>query len=199
MTRIEIAGRDFWRILKACANACDKSNFRSVLRYIELRAEGTECIATSLDGFIMQQIRVRCNGSGTVLIPCGIQPPKCKSVVIEDMYGLKITYLDFCGKLIYAHEFPRCNDGYFDWGKIVETGSEEHTIYCNALNLRKALDAAVYAEDQTISINIPEDKLKPIRIASMDVQMLVLPVRIGSERDEASRKFKNWRKQGGNT
>lgn len=39
MTRIEIAGRDFRRILKACANACDKSNFRSVLRYIELRAE----------------------------------------------------------------------------------------------------------------------------------------------------------------
>ena len=57
MTRIEIAGRDFWRILKACANACDKSNFRSVLRYIELRADGTECIATSLDNFIMQQIK----------------------------------------------------------------------------------------------------------------------------------------------
>ena len=55
MTRIEIAGRDFWRILKACANACDKSNFRSVLRYIELRADGTECVATSLDNFIMQQ------------------------------------------------------------------------------------------------------------------------------------------------
>lgn len=33
----------------------------------------------------------------------------------------------------------------------------------------------------------------------MDVQMLVLPVRIGSERDEASRKFRNWRKQGENT
>ena len=50
-----------------------------------------------------------------------------------------------------------------------------------------------------ISINIPEDKLKPIRLASMDVQMLVLPVRIGSERDEASRKFRNWHKQGERT
>ena len=56
MTRIEIAGHDFWRILKACANACDKSNFRRVLRYIELRADGTECVAKSLDRFIMQQI-----------------------------------------------------------------------------------------------------------------------------------------------
>ena len=199
MTRIEIAGRDFWRILKACANACDKSNFRSVLRYIELRADGTECVATSLDNFIMQQIRVRCNGSGIVLIPSAIQPPKCKSVVIEDVHSLKITYLGFDGKLIYAHEFPRCNDSYFDWGKIVENSGEEHTIYCNALNLRKALDAAGCAEDHIISINIPEDKLKPIRLASMDVQMLVLTVRIGSERDEASRKFKNWRKQGENT
>lgn len=196
MTRIEIAGRDFWRILKACANACDKSNFRSVLRYIELRADGTECVATSLDNFIMQQIRVRCNGSGIVLIPSAIQPPKCKSVVIEDVYSLKITYLGFDGKLIYAHEFPRCNDSYFDWGKIVENSGEEHTIYCNALNLRKVLDAAGYAEDQIISINIPEDKLKPIRLASMDVQMLVLPVRVGDERGEASRKFRNWHKQG---
>lgn len=199
MTRIEMAGHDFWRILRACASACDKSNFRSVLRYIELYADGTECIATSLDGFIMQQIRVRCNGSGTVLIPCGIQSPKCKNVVIEDVYSFKITYLGFDGKLIYAHEFPRCNDSYFDWGKIVETGSEEHTIYCNALNLRKVLDAAGYAEDQIISINIPEDKLKPIRLASMDVQMLVLPVRVGDERGEASRKFRNWHKQGERT
>ena len=81
------------------------------------------------------------------------------------VYSLKITYLGFDGKLIYAHEFPRCNDSYFDWGKIVENSGEEHTIYCNALNLRKALDAAGYAEDHIISINIPEDKLKPIRLA----------------------------------
>lgn len=195
MSRIEMSGYDFNRIMQACAKACNKSNKRRVLRYIELRANGTECIATSLDGVIMQQIKVPCYGNGTVLIPYTIKPTKCESVIIEDAENVKITYLDFDGNLIYAYEVPKCDDEYIDWRKIVDDERAEHVIYCNASNLRNVLEATRYSNDQVISISIPDDKLKPIRIASKDAQMIVLPIRVLSEKEKDVRKFENWYKE----
>lgn len=196
MIKIEIDWFYFRNILKACKKACDKCNFRRVLRYIELRADGTECVATSLDGYIMQQIKVPCDGKGIVLIPYTIQSPKCKKVVIEDndTGNIQFSYFDMRDKLIYAQEFPRCADDYYNWSKIVETDAAEHTIYCYASKLRKALSATKYNNDAIVSINIPDDPLKPIRLATKDAQMIILPVQMRSEDGIEIRKFKNWYK-----
>lgn len=124
MSRIEMSGYDFGRIMKACAKACDRSNARKTLQHIELRAYGTECVATSLDGFIMQQIKVHCAGEGVILIPGTVKPPKCETVIIEDPNNVRITYLDGGGNLIYAYELPKFDGPYFDWSKIVDDREE---------------------------------------------------------------------------
>lgn len=191
MSRIEMSGYDFGRIMKACAKACSGRDIRESLRYIEMRANGTECVATSLDGFIMQQIKVKCAGEGVILIPGTIKPPKCETVIIEDQSNIRITYLDGGGNLIYAYELPKFEGPYFDWGTIIDD-REEDVIHCNAHNLRNALAATVYADDGIISISIPKDRIKPIRIAANDVQAIVLPVRMCDE--SHYRRFGNWYK-----
>ncbi len=192
MSKIQMSGYDFGRIMRACAKACDKAHYQRVMRFIELRADGKHCVATSLDGFIMQQIRVQCSGEGVVLLPNTIKPPKCETVTLETLNNVKITFTDEGGNLIYAFELPKHEGEFFEWGNIVKDNRDEDVIHCNAGNLRRALAATTYADDQTISISIPKNKLQNIRIAANDVQMIVLPVRVS---DSAYlRGFKNWYK-----
>lgn len=196
MSRIEMSGYDFGCIMRACAKGVDRSAIRQALRHIELRAYGTECVATSLDGFIMQQIKVHCAGEGVILIPGTIKPPKCDAVIIEDHTNIRITYLDGGGNLIYAYELPKFEGAYVDWGKIVNARVED-VIHLEAKRLRNALAATACADDGIISISVPKDRAKPVHIAAHDVQALVLPVRITDE--TYFRKFKNWYKPvGGN-
>lgn len=196
MSKIEMSGYDFGRIMRACAKACDRSNARRVLQYIELRAYGTECVATSLDGFIMQQIKVQCAGEGVILVPSTVKPPRCESVIIEDSDNIRITYLDGGGNLIYAYELPKHEGKYFDWSRVVGERDED-TIHCSARQLRNALAATASAADDVICIGIPKDKVKPITLASNDVQMVVLPMRVNDEL--YFRSFRNWHKLiGGN-
>ena len=190
MSKIEMSGYDFGRILRACAKGCEKAHYRRVLRYIELRADGKHCVATSLDGYIVQQIKVQCSGEGVVLLPNTIKPPKCETVTIEVSGNIKITFTDEGGNLLYAFELPKCGERFFDWGNIVKDDRDEDVIHCNAAYLRRALAATTYADDQVISISVPKDRVQPIRIAANDVQMIVMPVRVS---DEAYRRnFANW-------
>ena len=48
---------DFMRIYKSCVKAVDKNGVRKILRYIELRASNGYCVASALDGFVMNQVR----------------------------------------------------------------------------------------------------------------------------------------------
>lgn len=191
MSKIEMSGYDFGRIMRACAKACVRDNIHKALQYIELRACEGDCVATSLDGFIMQQIKVPCTGYGVILIPGTLKPPRCERVIVEDAENVRLTYLDCYDKPVFAIEVPKFDGAYFDWGKIIEDRAEE-VIHCNARNLRNALAAMTCADDEVISISIPHNKIKQIHIASNDVQAVVLPVRINAEPYRKS--FKNWYK-----
>ena len=87
---------DFMRIYKSCVNAVDKNGVRSMLRYIERRASNGYCVATARDGFLMNQVRVQCEGDGVILIP-PIRPPKCDMVKVENVPSgnVRISYFDF--------------------------------------------------------------------------------------------------------
>ena len=191
--KIELSGYDFRHIVLACSKAASKNDVREAFRYIELRADGKECVATALDGFIMQQVKCECKGKGVVLIPADIKTEKADTVTITAKESLRIAYYDEMNKLILAVEMPKAECEFIDWKKAVPMGARpESVIHCEARYLRKILAATTHAKDQVISISIPEDKQKEIRIASNDSQGIIMPIRVSDPLYE--RKAANWYK-----
>lgn len=191
MTEIEISGIDFGRIMRACARAASKNDIRAQLRYIELRANGTQLVATALDGFVMQQIKIPCNGRGVVLIPSTVKPEKCEKVLISENECLRISFYNSENQLIIAYEYPKITEKYIDWQRIVkEEKRAESIIHVDAKYLRRIVMATAHAEDQIFSISIPDDKKENIRLASNDAQAIVMPMNILHEQNY--RRFENW-------
>lgn len=190
--KIELSGYDFRHIVLACSKAANKNDVREALRYIELRADGKECVATALDGIIMQQVKCECKGKGVVLIPADIKTEKAETVVITAKESLRIAYYDEMKKLILAVEMPKADCDFIDWNKAVPMEARpESVIHCDARYLRKIVAATTHARDQTVSISIPENREKPIRIVSGDSQGIVLPMRISAD-PLYERKAANW-------
>lgn len=190
--KIELSGYDFRHIVLACSKAASKNDVRESFRYIELRADGKECVATALDGYIMQQVKCECKGKGVVLIPADIKTEKADSVVITAKDSLRIAYYDETKKLILAVEMPKAECEFIDWNKIgLFEERPEHFVHCDARYLRKIVAATTHARDQIFLISIPEDKLKPIRIVSGDSQGVVLPERV-TDHPIYERKAANW-------
>lgn len=192
--KIELSGYDFRHIVLACSKAASKNDVREALRYIELRADGKECVATALDGFIMQQVKCECKGKGVVLIPADIKTEKADTVIITAKDNLRIAYYAEDKQLILVVEMPKADCEFIDWNKI-ELFKErpEHFIHCDSQYLRKIVAATTHARDQIVSISIPEDKMQPIRIVSGDSQGVVLPVRVDADSNH-ERKAGNWYK-----
>ena len=107
--KIELSGYDFRHIVLACSKAASKNNVREALRYIELRADGKECVATALGGLIMQQVKCECKGKGVVLIPADIKTEKADTVIITAKESLRVAYYDENKKLILAVEMPKAD------------------------------------------------------------------------------------------
>ena len=171
---------DFLKIYKSCVKATDKSGGRRILRYIELRAKDGYCVATALDGFVLNQVRVKCEGDGVILIP-PVHPPKCVMVEVEKVPNgnVKISYFDYSCKLIYAYELPVDEGAYIKWAYIIPHERQgDRTIYCLPANLLKALECFKGNANMPICISIPKDKANTIAISRQDEQAIVLPVRI---------------------
>ena len=171
---------DFAKIYRCCVKATDKSNARETLRYIELRSKYGYCVATALDGHVLCQVRVQCEGDGVILIP-PIKPMKCFDVDVQalDNGNVKIAYLDFEQKLICAYEIPGCSNQYFEWYEIVPYDRKgDRIIYCSPSNLLKALECFKGDANKPVCISIPENPVNTITISSSDEQALVLPMRI---------------------
>lgn len=189
--KIELNGYDFRHIVLACSKAASKNNVREALRYIELRADGKECVATALDGFIMQQVKCECKGKGVVLIPADIKTEKADTVIITAKESLRIAYYDENKQLILAVEMPKAECAFVDWNKMqLFKERPESVIHCDARYLRKIVAATTHARDQTFSICIPENKTDNIRIVSGDSRAVVLPLRVSDPLYE--RKAGNW-------
>ena len=177
---------EFMRIYKACVNATDKGSIREALKYIELRAADGYCVATALDGCVMCQIRVPCEGDGVVLLP-PIRPPKCFMVEVEKVTGgnVKISYIDFNFKLIYAYELPEYEGAYLNWEPIMPYNRQgDRKIFCTAKQLRRALDSFPQTAYDALCISIPDDPIKPIALSNIDTQAIVLPVRVNGDHDD---------------
>lgn len=189
--KIELSGYDFRHIVLACSKAANKNDVREALRYIELRADGKECVATALDGFIMQQVKCECKGKGVILIPADIKTEKADTVIITAKESLRVAYYDEMKKLILAVEMPKAECAFIDWNKAVPMEERpESVIHCDARYLRKIVAATTHTRDQIVSISIPENKVSPIRFATGDSQGIVLSVRISDPLYE--RKAANW-------
>lgn len=192
--KIELSGYDFRHIVLACSKAANKNDVREAFRYIELRADGKECVATAIDGDICQQVKCECKGKGVVLIPADIKTEKADTVIITAKDNLRIAYYAEDKQLILAVEMPKADCGFVDWNKIgLFAERPEHLIHCQAKHLRKILAATTHARDQIISISIPENNLQTIRIVSGDSQGFVLPTRVDPYNGE--RKAANWFKE----
>lgn len=179
VSKIEMAWKSFNFILKACSKATSKNDVREALRYIELRADGETCVATALDGYIMQQVRVECTGMGAILIPGDLKAERAETVEISVEENLHVKYFDERKKLIVGYELPKYNGPFVDWRKIPKSIERaESVIHCDARYLRKIVAATTCAKDQIISISIPENKEENIRIASRDAQSIILPIRV---------------------
>lgn len=192
--KIEMSGNSFHFIMKSCSKATDKNNVREALRYIELRAEGGICVATALNGFIMHQARVGCKGKGVILIPGNLKTERAEWVTISVKDSLHIKYFDEMKNLLVGYELPKYEGPFVDWRNIPKNVERpESVIHCDSRYLRKILAATAHAEDQIISISIPEDKGKNILIASNDFQGLCMPVRVMDV--EHKRGYQNWFKE----
>lgn len=177
---MRIAYSDFARIYKSCNKATCKDHFRDFLRYIELRAADGKCVATALDGYILCQIEVPCEGEGVVYIP-PVRPPKCSVVQIDALTGnlVKIAYYTEAEKLIYAYELPGLDGQFFDWQKVVPYDRQgDRRIFCNANLLKKALDCFNDHSNPAMCISIPENPVQPIVLFTPEEQAIVLAQRV---------------------
>ena len=194
MQKIEMSGYSFNFIIKACSKATSRNNVREALRYIELRADGETCIATALDGFIMQQAKVDCKGKGVILIPGDIKTERAESVTISVKDSLHIKYYDEMKQLIVGYELPKYEGPFIDWQKIQKNiDRPESVIHCDARYLRKVVAATAHAKDQILSISIPQNKEENILFASNDSQSILMPVRVFD--DGHKRTYQDWFKE----
>ena len=188
---------NFNRIYKACVKAVERDNHREMLRYIELRAENGYCIATALDGFVLCQVRVECEGDGVILIPPVKPPTKCDSVEVEALPNgnVKFAYFDSFKKFMYSYELPVSQSAYFDWENVMPHDRKgDRKILCSVRTILRALECFRDKSDSIVCISIPEKPEKPIALSNPDAQAIALPMRLhrGDWEDWA---MKNWYKK----
>lgn len=174
---------DFARIYKSCNKATSKDPFREFLRYIELRAANGKCVATALDGYILCQIEVPCEGEGIICIP-PVRPPKCHAVQIDARKkGLvRIAYYDYENNLIYAYELPGIKGDFFNWEKVVPYDRQgDRRIFCNVNLLKKALECFKGDTNPAMCISVPENPIQPIVLYTPEEQAVVLVQRVGEQ------------------
>lgn len=172
---------DFARIYKSCNKATCKDPFREFLRYIELRAANGKCVATALDGYILCQVEVPCEGEGVICIP-PVKPPKCHAVQVDARKeGLvRIAYYDYDNKLIYAYELPGIKGDFFNWEKVVPYDRQgDRRIFCNVNLLKKALECFKGHTNPAMCISVPENPIQPIVLYTPEEQAVVLVQRVG--------------------
>ena len=153
MVELKMSGVDFGRIVRACSRAASRNDIREELRYIELRADGETCVATAIDGFVMQQLRVPCEGRGVVMLPATAKAERSERAVITAGDKLRVSFFDVAEKLIIAYEYRKFEKPFFDWSKVVkEIQRPESVIHFDAKYLRKIVMATAHADDQVFSI-----------------------------------------------
>lgn len=178
---MRIAYDDFARIYKSCSKATSKDPFREFLRYIELRAANGKCVATALDGYILCQVEVPCEGDGVICIP-PVKPPKCAVVQVDALMGglVRIAYYDYDNSLIYAYELPGIKGEFFNWEKVVPYDRQgDRQIFCNVHLLKRALECFKDGSNPALCISIPENAIQNIVLFTPEEQAVVLPQRVG--------------------
>lgn len=196
--KIGFAYADYCRIIKACKGAVSKDGIHKTLQYIELRGINNLCTATALDGFVLKQVQVPCYGEGNILIP-PIKAPKCEKVEIYTSGNgkrrcVQFDFLYAGGELIFGYKKTLCEDAYVDWSKIMPgERTDDEYIYCNANNLRRALEGFDDGGDNVVCIGVPRNKIKPIILSSGDMQGAVLPVRVNDTRYGETLKPRNYK------
>lgn len=174
---ITMSGEAFLRIMEACKPATDEDDRREPLQHIEIFHDGSgTAYATALDGYVMNQVRVRCQGdAGTVYLrPCEGLSEWDEITITQDDETVNVSddMTTITRKALKAEDVDR--------RKIVANRMEKQMQYRIAVDpdlLRKGLKA-IGPLDSGVVLEF-SGELDAIVLRGNDACSFVLPLRYG--------------------
>lgn len=176
MLTIKLFGEDFNRIMRGCGASLSKDSVRKYLQQIEISHDGDGIgYATSLDGYVMNQVSFPCAGDeGKFLMPL-YRPVSRKAEVTITADGEHVSVSD--GETTITRLMLKDKD--LDRRKICENRLKKETRYTISVDhafLQKALKAC---EGTTHRIDLEfAEELDGIIVRGYKSCSMVLPIRV---------------------
>lgn len=180
MLVIKLFGEDFNRIMRGCGASLSKDNSRKILQQIEISHDGNGYgYATSLDGFVMNQIGFPCSGDeGKFLMPM-FKPVSRKAEVTITADGFAVSVDD--GETTITKRMIQDKD--LDRRGIVEKRLSLETAYTISVDQSLLLKALKACEGTTHRIDLEfAGELDAIIVRGYKSCSMVLPLRVDRER-----------------
>lgn len=180
MLTIKLFGEDFNRIMRGCGASLSKDSVRKCLQHIEISHDGDGIgYATSLDGYVMNQVSFPCAGDeGKFLMPL-YRPVSRKAEVTITADGEHVSVSD--GETTITKRMLQDRD--LDRRKICEGRMQKETRYVISMDqslLQKALKAC---EGTTRRIDLEfAEELDGVIIRGYKSCSMVLPMRVDREK-----------------
>lgn len=169
---ITLTQENFKQIQRVCSPAASKDKNRPILNYIQLLSDGEKVTATALDGFVLAQTVVPCEGdAGEFWVQPQKSVPKCAWVKIKQE-DREVT-VEYVGKSSTSYTVE--SGDYVKWPEILhqELGEPEAEIYFNPDLMRQAMESLKGDGPARFFIHSP---VRPVFVSTATSKVMVLPV-----------------------
>lgn len=176
--RIEITAEIFNQIMTMGKQLVSGDSCREVLQGIHIVCnENGECRAEACDGYIGGTLNFRANGDNFVPGESLFHAQACRkyglynpAMITIESDGDNVTFTDYNGSMTTRE----IHGNYLDMQRVYPTTEAAATVYLNPAYLEKILKAC--KGEKLVKVEFRRG-IDPVRIATADFNMLVLPVR----------------------